>query len=170
MLRRLLFLLACLALQAATSAQAAPDAALVRQLADDDNSRKVEAIRQLTQTADPDSARILKAMADDSLYLAGDKVLIIDGDQAFDAATGQPVKAPESPDSLTINNRIRGELANALAALKLFDPDRSVRLESATKLQSKVDPEMAPLLARALDKEGDAEIKAMLTLDVPGGQ
>jgi len=164
MLRRLLFLLACLALQAAHTAHAAPDAALVRQLADDDNSRKVEAIRQLTQTADPDSARILKAMADDSLYLAGGKAVIIDGDKAFDAATGNPVKVPESPDSLTLNNRIRGELANALAALKLFDPDRSVRLESATKLQSKVDPEMAPLLARALEKEGDAEIKAMLTL------
>ncbi|WP_153109847.1 urea ABC transporter permease subunit UrtB [Propionivibrio limicola] len=148
----------------ALSAQAAPDPALVRQLADEDSSQKVAAIQQLTQTADPDTLRVLKAMSEDSLYLAGDKVVVIDGDAAFDAASGAAIKKPETADAVTVNNRLRGELANALAALKLFDADPAVRLASAQKLQSSVSPAMVPLLARALAQESDEKIKSLLTL------
>ena len=49
--------------------------------------------------------------------------MIIDGDKAFDAATGAPIRMPANPESVTVNNRIRGELAGALAALELFDAD-----------------------------------------------
>ena len=157
-------LLALLLFACAMSVQAAPDPALVRQLADEDSSAKVAAIQKLTQTGDPDTVRILQAMADDALVLAGGKVLIVDGDKAFDAATGAPVKVPENPESITVNNRIRGELASAMAALKLFDADPAVRLDSAQKLQSKVSADMAPLLAKALGKESDARIKALLSL------
>ncbi len=146
------------------SAQAALDPAQVNQLAADDSGDKVAAIQQLTQTADPDAVRVLKAMADDSLFLAGDKAVIIDGDKAFDAATGAAIAMPANPESVTVNNRIRGELANALATLKLFDPDAAVRLASAQKLQTSVSPAMAPLLARALEKESDARIKGLLVL------
>jgi urea transport system permease protein len=145
-------------------AHAALDKAQVSQLTAEDSSEKVAAIRQLTQTADSDAARVLKAMSEDSLYLADDKAVIIVGDKAFDAASGAPITMPANPESVTVNNRIRGELAGALAALDLFDAERAVRLASARKLQSKVAPDMAPLLARALEKESDAEIKALLTL------
>ena len=134
-----LLLMAC-----ALAAHAAPDPALVRQLADEDSSVKVAAIQKLTHTADPDTVRIFKAMAEDGLMLASDAAVIIDGDKAFDAATGKPVAMPENPESITVNNRIRGELANAMAALELFDADPAVRLASAQKLQSKVSPAMAP--------------------------
>ena len=146
------------------SALAALDPAQVNQLVAEDSSDKVAAIQQLTQTADPDAVRVLNAMADGNLYLAGDKAVIIDGDKAFDAATGAAIGMPVNPESVTVNNRIRGELANALAALKLFDPDVTVRLASAQKLQSSVSPAMAPLLARALEKESDAKIKALLVV------
>ena len=153
-----------LLLAGSLSARAALDPAQVNQLAAEDSSDKVAAIQQLTQTADPDAVRVLKAMADDSLFLAGDKAVIIDGDKAFDAASGAAIAMPDNPESVTVNNRIRGELANALATLKLFDPDAGVRLASAQKLQSSVSPAMAPLLARALEKESDAKIKALLVL------
>ncbi|MFZ4537367.1 urea ABC transporter permease subunit UrtB [Propionivibrio sp.] len=146
------------------SAHAALDAAQVRQLAAEDSTDKVVAIQQLTQTADIDAVRVLKAMADDNLYLSADQVIIIEGEKAFDAATGKPIKMPDSPETVTVNNRIRGELASALAALKLFDTNAGVRLASARKLQSQVSPAMAPLLARALEKETDSQIKALLTL------
>jgi urea transport system permease protein len=157
-------ILVILLLAGSLSARAALDPAQVNQLAAEDSSDKVAAIRQLTQTADPDAVRVLKAMAEDGLFLAGDKAVIIDGDQAFDAATGTKMRMPANPESVTVNNRIRGELAGALAALELFDAERAVRLASARKLQSKVAPDMAPLLARALEKESDGEIKALLTL------
>ena len=161
MIRKLLVVLLC---ASSLSAHAALDPAQVRQLAAEDSSDKVAAIHQLTQTADPDAVRVLKAMAEDSLFLAGDQTVIIEGDKAFDAATGEAIKMPANPESPTVNNRIRGELASALAALKLFDADAAVRLSSARKLQSQVTPAMAPLLARALEKETDAQIKALLVL------
>ncbi|WP_018605847.1 urea ABC transporter permease subunit UrtB [Uliginosibacterium gangwonense] len=148
----------------ALSALAAPDPALVRQLADADSSQKVAAIQKLAQTADPATPRILKAMAEDGLYLAGDKVLIMEGDKAFDAASGTPVKAPENAEAVMVNNRIRGELANALAALSLFDADPAVRLAAAQKLQNDASAELAPVLARALSQEKDDKVKALLQL------
>ncbi|MBK1681267.1 urea ABC transporter permease subunit UrtB [Rhodocyclus tenuis] len=159
-----LLLLAVFALTASLPAQAALDATQVRALAAEDSSDKVVAIRQLTQTADPDALRVLKAMSEDNLYLAGERAVIIDGERAFDAASGEAIRMPASPEAVTVNNRIRGELAGALAALKLFDAERDVRLASAQKLQSKVSADMAPLLARALEKESDGEIRALLTL------
>ncbi len=143
---------------------AAPDPALVRQLVDDDNSRKVEAIRLLTQAAEPQTVALLTAMGEGNLYLVADKAVLIEGDQARDAATGAAMKMPANPESVTVNNRIRGELANALAALNLFDADRAVRLAAAQKLQNNISPELAPVLAKALGQESEADIKALLTL------
>ena len=163
MLKRFLPILACLLL-VATQAYAAPNAELVRQLVDDDNTRKVEAIRMLTQSADPAALKILKAMADDSLHVADGKAVIIDADKAFDAATGAAIAMPPNPESITINNRVRGELASAMAALKLFDADRAVRLEAVQKLQSKAEPELAPLFDRALKDESDPQIKDLLAI------
>ncbi|HMT81361.1 MAG TPA: urea ABC transporter permease subunit UrtB, partial [Azonexus sp.] len=161
MKKTLIALLLCLG---SLTAQAALDPGRVRMLAAEDSSDKVTAIQQITQNADPDAVRVLTAMSEDSLYLAGDKVVIIADDKAFDAATGDAIKMPANPESITVNNRIRGELSSALAALKLFDADREVRLASAGELQSKVSPSMAPLLKQALDKETDGEIKSLLTL------
>ena len=155
-------LLALLLLVGSLAAQAAPDPALVRQLANASSSVKVAAIQKLAQTADRAVPAIMKAMAEDALFLADDRLVIVTDGKALDAATGAAIPMPESPESITVNNRIRGELATALAALSLFDPDSSVRLAAAQKLQNNVSASMAPLLARALEKESDARIKDLL--------
>lgn len=160
MIRKTLLVMLC-ALD--LSAHAALDPAQVRQLAAEDSTDKVAAIRQIVQTADPDAGRVLTAMAEGNLYLANNNAVIIEGDKAILAATGAAVAMSAEPESVTVNNRIRGELANALAALKLFDPAQAVRLASAQKLQANVSAEMAPLLAKALEKEQDAQIKSLLT-------
>ena len=143
-------------------AHAAPDAALVRQLAGDDTGSKVAAIQKLTQAADPATARLLKAMAEDRLLLAGERVLIVDGEQAVDALSGAPLARPQDAETVSVNNRLRGVLANALAALALFDADPAQRLAAATKLQNNAGAEMAPLLARAIAAEKDPRIKDLL--------
>lgn len=145
MIRKLLLVLLC---AAGVSAHAALDPAQVRRLAADDSADKVAAIRQLTRTADPDAARVLQAMADDALYVASDRALIITGEQAFDAATGAAVAMPAEPEAVTVNNRLRGELANALAALKLFDADPAVRRASAQALQASADLQKCGLAER----------------------
>ena len=72
------------------AAQAALDSVAVRQLAAEDSGDKVAAIRQLVQTADPDAVRVLKAMAEDSLFVAGDQVVIIEGEHDSDCGPGCP--------------------------------------------------------------------------------
>ncbi len=157
-------LLALLLMATALCADAAPDPALVRQLADPDSSVKVAAIQQLAQSADPATLPILQAMSEDALYVAGDRVVILTDEKALDAASGEAIPMPENPESITVNNRIRGELANALAALSLFDTDAGVRLASAQKLQNNVNAAMAPMLMRAIEKEADSQIKDLLKL------
>ena len=157
-------LLTLLLIIPALSAHAAPDPALIRQLADEDSGVRISAIEKLTLEADPASLPILKAMSDDALYAAGSTLLIVADDKATDAITGHPAALPEDAEPLTINNRIRGVLANSLAAFSLFDKDVTVRLAAIEKLQSKVSPELEPMLARALAKETDAKIKGLLEL------
>jgi len=147
----------------ALNAFAALDPALVKQLAAEDSDDKIAAIQQLGASASPDAARVLKAMADDELLVAGESVFLYDGERAVDAATGAVIQPmPEVYESITVNNRVRSVLSNARAALKLYDPDRAVRLAAATELQSNAGIEMAPVLAAALAKETDAEIGALL--------
>ena len=119
------------------SASAAVDPALVQQLAAEESDDKIAAIQQIAATADPEAAKLLQSLSDGTLTAA-------DGSE------------------IMLNNRIRAELANALAGLRLFDADRAVRLAAAKELQSNVGLELAPVLARALEKESDADIKALL--------
>jgi urea transport system permease protein len=119
------------------AAHAAVDPALVTQLAAEESDDKIAAILKIAQTAEPEALTLLQSLADGTLQGA-------DGSE------------------ITLNNRVRGELANALAGLKLFDADARVRRAAAQELQSNVGIEMALLLARALEKENDAQIKALL--------
>jgi urea transport system permease protein len=147
----------------ALPAFAALDPALVKQLAAEDSDAKIAAIQQLGTAPTPEAARLLQAMADDALLVAGETVFMQDGEKAIDAATGSAITpAPETYESISVNNRVRSVLTNVLAAMKLYDPDRAVRMAAATELQSNAGLELAPILAQAMAKETDAEIKALL--------
>ena len=119
----------------------------------------------MTLNADADAARILNAMAEDRLYLAVIKAVIINDDQALDALTGAAIKMPDSLNQIIVNNRIRSELANALAALRLFDADPAVRLRSAEELSVARSTGACAGLRRALAQEKN--IKALLTVPMP---
>jgi urea transport system permease protein len=164
-MRRLLLCLALSLSLPARPALAALDPTLVKQLADEDSDQKIAAVQKLTALADPAALPVLSALAADGLALAGDRVVIIDGERILDAATGAPVvPAPESTEPITVNNRVRRELTSALAALRLFDVDPKVRLDAAQKLASEATLETAPLLERALVRETDPKVKKLLTL------
>ena len=96
-------LLTLLLIIPALSAHAAPDPALIRQLADEDSGVRISAIEKLTLEADPASLPILKAMSDDALYAAGSTLLIVAGyayvwkKGGLDLATRQPKSAEPKP-------------------------------------------------------------------------
>ena len=138
---------------------------IARDLALGENDAKVQAINTLTASGGPDALAMLQALSDGEVQTAGDQVLWIKNGKATDLATGKAVTPlPESRDDVILNNRVRRDLASAIAALKLTAPDRAVRLAAAKELQSGADDAMLPAIERALASEQDAEIKSLLTL------
>ena len=168
-LRRLLALsgLALVIAVASSAAQGAPlvPAELVHDLALGENDAKIKAMGALVATGSEGALEVLQALQDGEIQTAGDTVLRIKGDKATDLATGNAVvPLPPSRDDVVLNNRVRRELATAIATLKLAAPDRAVRFAAAQALQSGADEDALPAIERALAKEQDPEIKALLTL------
>ncbi|HYM47735.1 MAG TPA: urea ABC transporter permease subunit UrtB [Burkholderiaceae bacterium] len=146
-----------------TSGVFAQDATTVEKLAFGESDEQVEAIAQLVAAGNEKSTAILQAIADGELYTSGKRVFIIKGDSATDAVTGEKLAtAPADKEDITVNNRLRRELAAALAALKLVSPRREVRLAAARELAGGADPAMLPLVKKALGQETDAAIKPVL--------
>jgi len=134
-MRHLLFmLLCCLSL----AANAALDPAAVRQLGAEESEDKIAAIRNLALIAEPEALTLLQQLADGTLK-------------------------DDKGEEITINNRVRRELEGALAVLKLIDPDATVRYAAVKEIASNVDAAMAPMLAKARDRESDPKIRALLT-------
>lgn len=160
-------LLACLSALAAGPVFAALDPALVARLGADDSESKVQAIRALVATEDPRAAQVLQALDNDALALinGGARAVIVDAAQIVDAATGERLgPAPAELVPIVINNRIRGELGPAIAALQLASPDRQVRLAAARQLQGSDNEDALPIVARALARETDPAIESILQL------
>ncbi|MBN8453630.1 urea ABC transporter permease subunit UrtB [Accumulibacter sp.] len=147
-------------------AQAAIDPELLKPLADDDSDRRIAAILALVEAAPEEAQPVLKAMAEDSLALAGERVVVLgEGGRVFDAASNRELTPPPAGvETIGINNRVRRELASALAALRLFSAERAVRWQAAQEVNQNADAKMLPLLERALAVEQDAEIRSRLQL------
>jgi urea transport system permease protein len=157
--------LAAIALAAAATGAQAITADIARDLAFGEYDAKIKAIGALAASDEPDALTVLQALADGEVQTAGQRVLRVKDGKATDLATGKEVAPlPEPRDDVVLNNRVRRELESAIATLRLAAPDRDVRLAAAQALQSGADESMLPAISRALAKERDAEIKALLTL------
>ncbi len=145
------------------------DKAAVEKLATGEAEERSEAIAALVAEGDPRAAEFLSAVAEGDVQVvetkAGKRVLIVKSGAATDAVTGEKVDpVPEGADDVVANNRLRKEIEGALAALKLIAPEGAVRLAAAKALANGADAAMLPLVQRALAKESDAEVKALLEL------
>ena len=147
-------------------AQAAIDPGLLRPLAADDSDTRIAAILALVEAAPEEAQPVLQAMAGDSLAVAGERVVVLGaGGRVFDAASNRELTPPPAGiETIGINNRVRRELASALAALRLFSAEREVRWQAAQEVNQNVDAKMLPLLDRALAAEKDPKIRARLQL------
>ena len=125
---------------------------------------RVLALQKALAQADAQTAVFLQAMADDAVMVAGDKVWMVRDGQALDPVTGQAAALPDSAESLVSNNRMRGEVDSALAALQLLSPDDGLRLKAAQSLVSEPDASKASLLDKALAAEKNAGIAKLLQL------
>ncbi len=134
-----------------------------------DGDEKVAAVADLAVSAEPAARLLLQALADGTVQVSGDRVIIVEGDRGIDAASGAKIDPlPESRDDVIVNNRVRGAIDNALAALKLFDPSRKARAHAADALADSSERAMRPLIASALARETDRGIRETLEHIVAG--
>ena len=129
-----------------------------------DTDARVAALAKAMLTADDKTAAFLQAMSDDAVKVAGDKVFVVKDNKAFDPATGTELTLPDGAEDVINNNRMRGELDSALAALKLFSKDDTIRRAAVTQLQSDADESKLPLIEKALAAEQNGSIKAQLEM------
>jgi urea transport system permease protein len=146
-------------------AHAAIDAALLKPLAGDDPDARIEAVNKIAALASEDAFRVLNALKNETLYATPDgKVLVVEDGKAFDPSTGATGDTPDGVDGVTINNRLRAALDGALSGFRLLSSDPAQRLAAAQEMERNADPGQLPLIQRALEKETDARIKAVLKL------
>ncbi|KQV91014.1 urea ABC transporter permease [Massilia sp. Root351] len=161
MKRILLTALLCLH---ALGVHAAISPALLAPLAGDDPDARIEAVGRIAALADADALKVLQALNGDTLYATPDgAILVVDGDKAWNPATGATGPVPDGVDGVVVNNRLRGAVEGALSGLALLSPQREQRLAAALQLQAKsADPAQAPLVRKAYALERDADIKTIL--------
>jgi urea transport system permease protein len=123
---------------------------------------RIEALAKAMLSADDKTAAFLQALSDDAVKVAGDKIVVIQGDKVVDAVTQAEVTLPDDAEDVINNNRMRGEIDSALAALKLFSKDDTVRAAAVKQLQSDADETKLPLIEKALATEQNTAIKDQL--------
>jgi urea transport system permease protein len=129
-----------------------------------ESDARIEALNKAVATADNRTVAFLRALADDAVKVAGDKVFIMKDGKGFDPVTGAEAQVPEAAEDVVSNNRMRGELDTALAALGLFSKDDAQRAAAVQQLQKEPDESKLPLIEKAYTAEQNAAIKAQLAL------
>lgn len=125
---------------------------------------RIEALNKAMLVADDKTAAFVQALADDAVKISGDQVFIVKNNKAFDAVTGAEIPLPTTADDIINNNRMRGELDTALAALKLFSKDESTRAAAIQSLLKDPDEAKLPLLDKALATESVPALRSQLAL------
>ncbi len=155
---------ALVALIAATAAHATLDVQTVTDLGSDDTNVRNDAVNALVASGDEAALALLLAVqAGEASVTPAGRVVLVQDDGAYDAATMTPITPPpEQYESIVINNRLRGTLAAAVGALKLLSPERETRLASARAIESTSQASVLPLIEKALARETDPLIKKSL--------
>lgn len=126
-------------------------------LADGDSSDRIEALNRLATEPGERAAALIRAMADEAVRLQDGKVLIVTGDSARDAVSGEAVALTDAAEDVMVNNRMRGALQTALAGLDLLSDDTARQREAAQRLRASAfeEPDAAqlPLIDNALEPD-----------------
>ena len=139
------------------------DAAKAMAMGDTD-ARIAALAKAVAEEPDAKTAAFIQALADDAVKVKGEQVWVVRDGVGQDPVTGEPAAVPDDAEDVVNNNRMRGELDTALAAIAVFDPSPKERLRAVTGLLQEPRLEWLPLLDKALAAEADAEVKAQLVL------
>jgi len=158
---RNLLVIAALLLCASAHALTAKEA---EAMAVGEGDARIEALHAAVAQPDEKTVAFIQALSDDAVKLVAGKPVIVVGDKGQDPVSGAPVALPDSAEDVMNNNRMRGELDAALAALKLLSQDEAVRRDAIKTLQGNVDESQLALLDKAFAQEAVAELKDQIGL------
>ncbi|MFN3914494.1 MAG: urea ABC transporter permease subunit UrtB [Aquabacterium sp.] len=127
-----------------------------------DSDERITALRALAPRNDPALPAFIEALLADQVKVAGETVLIYDGETARDAITGQVVPLPEGAEDVINNSRMSGELEAVLAIGKLGSSDESERAAAIEALAEAPDEFKLPAVEQALAKETVPALKKQL--------
>ncbi|MDF1484703.1 urea ABC transporter permease subunit UrtB [Ramlibacter sp. H39-3-26] len=156
------FQLALFALLSIAGAAHAISPEAAKALATGEADDRIAAMQKAVAAPEADTAAFLRALADDAVKVAGDKVIVLRDGKGYDASTGAEVPVPDDAQDVVSNNRMRGEIDAALAALQLFSTDEKTRAAAIAALQGETDEARLPLIDKALAAEHSAALKDQL--------
>ena len=167
-------LVVCLGLSLMAVPAKAMTSAQMRGLVDGETDSRIEVLGRVVAQGDEQTLIFLQALADDAVKVAGDKIWIVresfGAGKALDPLTGNMQDLPADAQDVVSNNRFRGEIETALAALKLFSAQTTMRLQAVRALLKEPDSAKVPLLEKALQQEQDTSVKALLQLAISAAQ
>ncbi len=124
-----------------------------------------QGIEALALSATPQAVATITALRDRRLLAGPDGGLFIKGeDGLFDARTGKPAPGLDPADlaPVRLNNGVRRAIAEALGGLELLDPSPARRASAAEAVFASHDPAVLPTLERALARETDPGVRAVM--------
>ncbi len=153
----------CLILMLAAGAAHALTAEQVKSIAAGDSDERIAALNAVVASGDPKLEPFLQALLADEVKVAGDKVFVVHEEKVTDAATGAAATLPEGAEDVSNNNRVRGVLQSALAALRLFSADAAERAAAIAELTKvNLEESQLPLVEKAIAAETDLKLKEAL--------
>ena len=161
--RRLLLGASLAVLSAFASGQAvALTAPQALAMAAQDSEGRIAAMQTAVSTPDARIVPYLQALHDDAVHYTDTHAFIVQGGQASDPVTGQPVQLPDSAQEVVNNTYMRGQIEAALAVLQLQSPEVTVRLHAAKAMRDAANSAQLPLIEQALVTEKNAAIRHAL--------
>jgi urea transport system permease protein len=133
-----------------------------RALAVGEVETRIAALNTVLGGADEKTVALIQALSDDAVKFTDTAVFVVKDGKGFDPVTGAEMPVPETAEDVINNNQMRGELDAALASIKLFSSDVSVRTEAVKTLQGEPDEAKLPLIEKALAAETVPAIKRSL--------
>jgi urea transport system permease protein len=129
-----------------------------------DNDARIAALVERVSAGDAGLLPYLQALLADEVKLAGGKAYLVRDGRVVEAGSDTAAALPDAAEDVLNNNRMRRELASAVAALALFSPERERRADALRQLRDQVDESKLGLLEKAEAQETDATLKAQIGL------
>ncbi len=131
-------------------------------IASGETDARISALSKAVAEPNERTSLFIEALAKDAVKANAQQVWIVQDGQTIDPVSGQASPLAPDAEDVMLNNRLRGEVDAALAALQLFSNQSQKREQAALALLKEPDPTRLPVLAKALAAEPDEKIRNLL--------